>query len=92
MVKSFGVPPEDISYYAGITAASFSLSQFVTGIAWGRLSDKVGRKPVIIIGLLGTLTSLLIFVLSIPFPLGWKQCSNDWVLGVFNESLYGHLC
>lgn len=64
MVKSFGVPPEDISYYAGITAASFSLSQFFTGVAWGRLSDQIGRKPVIIIGLLGTLTSLIIFGFS----------------------------
>jgi MFS family permease len=76
MVKSFGVPPEDISYYAGITAASFSLSQFFTGIAWGRASDKIGRKPVIIMGLLGTLTSLLIFVWPVPFASSFKDSPN----------------
>jgi MFS family permease len=62
MVKSFGVPEADISYYAGITAASFSLSQFFTGVLWGRLSDVIGRKPIILVGLLGTLTSLIVFV------------------------------
>ncbi|KAF8248926.1 MFS general substrate transporter [Wilcoxina mikolae CBS 423.85] len=69
MVKSFGVHETDISYYAGITAASFSLSQFFTGVLWGRLSDVVGRKPVILVGLLGTLTSLIVFGFSTTLPM-----------------------
>ena len=77
MVKSFGVPAEDISYYAGITGASFSLSQFFTGVMWGRLSDRIGRKPVILFGLTGTLTSLVLFVhLALCPPLSARQA--DW--------------
>ncbi len=31
---------------------------------WGRLSDKIGRKPVLMIGLAGTALSVLIFGFS----------------------------
>lgn len=64
MIKSFGVPQKDISFYAGITGACFSFAQFFTGILWGRASDKYGRKPTILLGLLGTLTCLLLFGFS----------------------------
>src|SRR6185503_18696550 len=31
----------------------YSLGQFIASPFWGRLSDRVGRKPILIIGLLG---------------------------------------
>lgn len=34
--------------------AVFSLAQFVTAPLWGRLSDRIGRKPVIVISLAGS--------------------------------------
>jgi len=96
MVKSFGVPPEDVGYYAGITAASFSLCQFFTGVMWGRLSDRIGRKPVILIGLSGTLVSLLLFVRAnhadstARATAGERKGEKLWMLtgmlGVFDES------
>ncbi|KAF3187859.1 hypothetical protein TWF225_004078 [Orbilia oligospora] len=46
--------PEEISRRAGLMVAAFSACQFVTGMIWGRLSDIYGRKPVIMMGLLGT--------------------------------------
>ena len=75
MVKSFGVPAEDISYYAGITGAMFSLSQFFTGVMWGRLSDRIGRKPIILFGLVGTFTSLVLFVRLSLSPRS-ARCAN----------------
>ncbi|EWC44781.1 hypothetical protein DRE_06419 [Drechslerella stenobrocha 248] len=51
--------PQEISRRAGMMMAAFSLCQFATGMIWGRLSDIYGRKPVIVVGLCGSmLTSL----------------------------------
>lgn len=38
------------------------------GIPWGLLSDRVGRRPVILGGLAGTCVSLLLFGLSTSLP------------------------
>jgi MFS family permease len=52
--------PEDAAFWAGILIAAFSLSEAITGMAWGSFSDRVGRKSVLIFGCAGTLLSLLI--------------------------------
>ena len=64
MIQSFNVPTEQVAKYAGLTSAVFSLSQALTGIAWGRASDKLGRKPVILIALTCTMASSLLFGFS----------------------------
>ncbi|KAJ6261763.1 Major facilitator superfamily multidrug transporter [Drechslerella dactyloides] len=61
MIRSFGVPEADVGFWVGFTASSFSVAQCMTGVAWGRLSDRVGRKPVILCGMLGMLASVLVF-------------------------------
>src|SRR5947208_9842250 len=39
---------------AGALVASFSVAQLLCAPLWGRLSDRVGRKPVLIVSLVGT--------------------------------------
>ncbi|CAA0827066.1 Probable peptide/nitrate transporter, partial [Striga hermonthica] len=41
---------EDISSYAGYVGASFMCGRAFTSLLWGFISDKYGRKPVIIFG------------------------------------------
>ncbi len=48
----------------GLLMASFSAMQFVFAPFWGRLSDKIGRKPVLVGGLLGTAGAYVLFALS----------------------------
>jgi multidrug resistance protein len=48
----------------GLLSASFSLMQFVFAPIWGRLSDTVGRRPIILLGLFGSFLSYLIFGLA----------------------------
>ena len=68
MIESFGVPKNKVARWAGITSAVFSLSQAVTGIAWGRASDRFGRKPVILAGMTCTMLTSLLFGLSRSLP------------------------
>lgn len=44
----------------GMLFASFSLAQLIFAPVWGRFSDRVGRKPVIIISLFGTAAGSLL--------------------------------
>lgn len=61
MVKDFGIAENDISFYAGMVTSAFTFAEFSTGMLWGRLSDKIGRKPVLLTGLAGTALSVLVF-------------------------------
>lgn len=38
----------------GLLMASYSASQFVAAAFWGRLSDRIGRRPVLLMSILGT--------------------------------------
>ena len=48
----------------GILVASYSAMHFLLAPLWGRLSDRIGRRPVLLIGLAGTVVSSLIFAMS----------------------------
>ena len=64
MIQSFGKEEKDIGFYAGLIASSFPLAEFATGVFWGRLSDKIGRKRVILICLAGCILPTLLFGFS----------------------------
>ena len=51
----------------GLLGTSFSLMQFLFSPIWGRWSDSIGRKPIILIGLLGSCASY--FTLAIAHSL-----------------------
>lgn len=53
----------------GVLVGSFSLMQFVFAPWWGRLSDRIGRRPVLMVGLAGSALSYLIFALAGNFGL-----------------------
>ncbi len=48
----------------GVLMAIFSVMQFIFSPIWGSLSDRIGRKPVILIGVLGNALAQLFFGLS----------------------------
>ncbi|ATY58964.1 Major facilitator superfamily general substrate transporter [Cordyceps militaris] len=69
MIRGFGIPENDIATWAGLTSAAFSLAQSVTAVPWGRAADRYGRKPVLIAGLLSTMTCFIIWGLSTSLPM-----------------------
>jgi multidrug resistance protein len=48
----------------GLLMASYSAMQFIFSPILGRLSDRVGRRPVLLISLLGSVAGYLLFALS----------------------------
>ncbi|KAK1092453.1 hypothetical protein LTR48_004321 [Friedmanniomyces endolithicus] len=50
-----------VGMYVGLIASSFALAQFTTNFAWGWLSDRIGRKPVVLTGTFLTACGFLAF-------------------------------
>lgn len=44
----------ELGYHAGILGSAFSAGGLVGNIIWGYASDKLGRRPALLMGLLGT--------------------------------------
>ncbi|MGH9077935.1 MAG: MFS transporter [Acidimicrobiales bacterium] len=48
------------SFEAAMLVAAFSAASFVASPLWGRLSDRVGRRPVLVVSLVGTAAGSLL--------------------------------
>ncbi|KAL1922452.1 uncharacterized protein VTP21DRAFT_9991 [Calcarisporiella thermophila] len=82
MVKDFNIThdPGAIGYYVGYIASSFAVAQFLTGLPWGYLSDRIGRKPVILMGICGVTISSFLFGLS-----------KTYLMAIVSRALWGVL-
>lgn len=85
MVREFHVGnPNDASLYAGILISAFSLAEALTGMFWGALSDRIGRKPVLLFGCAGTMLSLLVVGFAANY---WVALLGRIVGGVLNGNI-----
>lgn len=51
MVAAFPeIPGGETGLYVGLLASSFAMAQLMTNFLWGYFSDRVGRKPIMLIG------------------------------------------
>ncbi|KAB8301414.1 hypothetical protein EYC80_003283 [Monilinia laxa] len=81
LVKKFEVGNEDdASFYAGLLISAFALAESLTGMYWGGLSDRIGRKPVLLAGCCGTMLSMIMVGFA----------SNIWV-ALLGRALGGFL-
>ncbi|TPX64960.1 hypothetical protein SpCBS45565_g05491 [Spizellomyces sp. 'palustris'] len=67
MVRDFYPTSTHIGTYVGLITSSFCLAQLVTALPWGWLSDRVGRKWVLVVGLLGNGVFVGLFGVSRTF-------------------------
>lgn len=78
--------PQDarIGEYGGWLGSSYALMQFLFAPLWGRLSDKVGRKPILIGSLVGDAVFYTLFGLSAHNIYG--QFAARILAGIFSSA------
>lgn len=78
------VPAEARGAALGVLYSVFSLMQFVFSPMWGRVSDRVGRRPVLLISLGGSVVFYALFAVasSIPADQPWLALSLLFVARV----------
>ena len=67
LLPRYGRHFEATKFELGLLMASFSAMQFLFAPLWGRLSDRIGRRPVLIVGLAGSTIFYTLFALVTQF-------------------------
>lgn len=63
---------DESGWWLGMLMASFSAMQLVFSPLWGKLSDRIGRRPVLMIGLAGSVVFYVLF--------GWATVEQSYAL------------
>ncbi|KAJ5340647.1 hypothetical protein N7541_009771 [Penicillium brevicompactum] len=58
----------DIGFYSGLIESLFSLTQAIVMIFWGRASDRIGRKPVLVYSMFGVTLATGLFGMAKTIP------------------------
>lgn len=87
LIREIGITRGDdaaVGYYVGLIDSLFYLAQAPTVLGWSRLSDHIGRKPVLLIGLTGACISMICFGFSTTF---WSLVMSRCMWGVLNGNI-----
>ncbi|KAI0090258.1 MFS general substrate transporter [Irpex rosettiformis] len=73
-----------VGYYAGLIESLFFATEAMFILQWSRISDQIGRKPVLLVGVAGLCFSMIFFGLSKTFmSLVLSRC----LVGMLNGNL-----
>lgn len=75
------VNPAQVGVYVGTIASAFALAQLCTNFAWGALSDRIGRKPVILTGTILTAACFVSFGFCHTL---WQAVLVQLIMGLVN--------
>ncbi|ETN41435.1 uncharacterized protein HMPREF1541_03371 [Cyphellophora europaea CBS 101466] len=75
---------ENAAFYAGLLVSGFALAEASTAMLWGTISDKYGRKPIVLSGLAGVALSSLIFGVATNY---WVALAARVVGGLLNGNV-----
>ncbi|HJL97548.1 MAG TPA: MFS transporter [Candidatus Poseidoniaceae archaeon] len=74
----------NIGLWVGLLMTSYSAAQFLFSPFWGSLSDRIGRRPVLMVGLIGNTLFFTMFGLANTLIVA---LSARFLAGVFNGNL-----
>src|SRR5512143_729288 len=80
LITKLGASGSDL----GILASVYAAMQLVCAPLWGTLSDRIGRKPVLLIGVLGYAIAMFIFGMATQF---WMLCVARTFSGVLSSAV-----
>ena len=75
------VDAAEVGMYVGLIASAFALAQFATNFIWGWLSDRIGRKPIIMCGTFLTACCFALFGLCRTL---WQAILVQAAMGLVN--------
>lgn len=58
---------QQAALFGGVLAAIYGGLQFLVAPLWGRLSDRFGRRPILLLSILGTTTAYLLWIFASRF-------------------------
>ena len=79
-LSELGVSPIVAGGIIGILFSVFSLMQFIFSPIWGRLSDRFGRKPLLILSLLGSVVFYALYGYAVSLPFEQSQLALGLML------------
>lgn len=75
---------EDASFYSGLLVSAYAVAEAFTAMFWGTLSDRYGRKPIVLAGLGGVAISCLILGFAKHF---WVALLARFIGGALNGNV-----
>jgi DHA1 family multidrug resistance protein-like MFS transporter len=78
-IEALGVGGKEL----GLMMAIFSIMQFIFAPFWGSLSDRFGRKPILVLGVLGNAISLVLMGFSTTY---WMLLGSRALAGVLSSA------
>ncbi|KAK8142053.1 hypothetical protein G3M48_009408 [Beauveria asiatica] len=73
----------DVGFYSGLIESLFSVVQIFVLILWGRLADRIGRKPVMLITQTGMIAATMAYTMAATIP---QMILFRCLAGVFSGS------
>ncbi|MEE6249690.1 MAG: MFS transporter [Bdellovibrionota bacterium] len=80
LAKDLGASPLEI----GLLMTIYSLMQFIFSPFWGKLSDRVGRRPILLLSLFGSSLSFLFYAYSTEL---WMLYASRALAGIFGANI-----
>ena len=74
----------EVGLWVGLLMTSYSAAQFLFSPFWGSVSDRIGRRPVLMIGLIGNTVFFAMFGLANTLMIA---LAARFLAGVFNGNL-----
>ncbi len=84
LARGFGIESYAPVLFGGVLSSVFSILQFIFAPFWGAVSDRRGRRPVLLLTVAGTALGYLIWVCSGSF---WLFLLSRVVSGAFSGNL-----